>query len=78
VKSLRRAKWAGKPVRTELAETMRLAQVTSRPDEYWLEREYNTDHDMDIVTISVSRECRWKRCRYRVTGVNHNRARFGG
>lgn len=77
VQFLRKAKWERKPVRKELAETMTLNQVGSRPDEFWLEIEYNTERAMDIVTIPVSRECKGKRCRYRVTGVNHNRAVFG-
>jgi hypothetical protein len=76
VEYLRKAKWQRKPVRKELAETMTLHQRESRPDEFWLEIEYNTEHDMDIVMIPVTRECRGRRCRYRVTGVNHNRASF--
>jgi hypothetical protein len=76
VKFVRRAKWDHKPVGKELAGTMTLHDIESRPDEFWLEIEYDTDHDMDIVVIPVSRECRGNRCRYRVTGVNHTRTVF--
>ena len=77
VEFLRKAKWNGKPARKELAETMTLNEVASRPDQFWMGIEYNTPREMDLVSIFVTRECKGQRCRYRITGVNHNRATFG-
>jgi len=74
VEFLRKAKWDGKPARSELAETMTLGQVQSRPDEFWLQVEY----DNEFVMISVERVCHGRRCRHRLINVSHNRFTVGG
>lgn len=73
---LRGARWKGKALKAEFADTMSLHPVDTRPGEYWLEIEFSTERDMDLVTIFVNRECKAQRCRYRLTNVNHNHAQF--